>query len=307
MAVVDDYLDARVWRRNREPLDAVEGAGWEPTTSKAGRHKAGTRLAQIENVYDRAIEDALKSVDYEIGDPLGVDIDLPEIYGLIDTANDFAEEGILPRGISVPTSLAWSNAVPSMGGSPSSPWEAPDPANDREWALQAFRRARRLYSTAMQTALDSGNRSEYLALEERYLETYYFEIAHPDLHPRSCHTSCAGGLHPERAATLLNVLQARLIDRMTNGASAADVAEALIDLADLYPNKAALGKYQRSSLRRSRQSAWRSCRTTRSLSIRPASTEATSTSPSRSDATAIPTTSRSSTRRPVRRVRSKSA
>lgn len=244
MDAVGNYLETGIWRRGREPLDAAEGSGWEPSTSKAGRHKAGTRLGQIANLYDEAIEDALTIDDYALGEPLGVDVGLDEIYALIDVGNDFAEEGILPRGITVPTSLSWSNAVPPSGSSGASRWEPAAPASDREWALQSFRRARRLLSAAMQTALSQGSQAEYLALEELFVDAYYFEIANPDLHPPSCYVTCSRGRHPERAATLLNLLQARVVERLHRGASAADVASAMLELGDLYPNKSALDKYR---------------------------------------------------------------
>ena len=231
MDIVDAYLEDGNWRRPRELLSAAEGSGWEPSTSKAGRHLAPAKLGRIRNSYDAAIEEALTSDDYELGDPLGLDAELADTYYLIDTVNDFLEEGRLPR-----------RRPPE--------WDVLRPENDREWALQTLRRARRLYSSGMQAALKERNYAEYLGLEEQVLETYYFEMAHPELHPsyqyrgKPRRRSLKGIIY----VTGASVLEAKVVDRLAQGAPAVDVALALIELADWHllfsQNGTALGRYQ---------------------------------------------------------------
>jgi len=231
MDAVNDYLEEGIWPRTREPLQAAEGSGWEPSTPKVGRHRAGPRLAAIRNSYDAAIHEALTNDDYEIGDSLGPQAELGATYYLIDTVNDFVEVGYLPRL-----------------GNAAGEWQLEIPENDREWALSALRRARRLYSTAMQAAYRDGSygSGEYLGLEEQLLESYYFEMAHPELHSPRMHRKDLKGMIYLTGAS---VLQAKVINRLQS-ASAVDVAMALIELADLHllfsRNGTALETYQQA-------------------------------------------------------------
>lgn len=231
MAAARAYLEHGAWLGSREPLRASEGSGWEPSTSKVGRDKAPPRLGEVRNDYEAAIERVLHNDDYEIGDPLELDTGLDETYVLIDTVNDFVEVGYLPR--------------------PRPPeWESEPPESDREWALAALRRARRLYSTAMQQAFSQENYAEYQALERQLLGTYYFEMENPELHPSSVRDR-----KPRRRSledviylTGASVLEAGVVDRLSRGAPPVEVARALVELGDWHLlfsfNRTALETYQ---------------------------------------------------------------
>jgi tetratricopeptide (TPR) repeat protein len=216
MNAVNDYLEAGVWSRSREKLPVVEGSGWEPTTFRAGRQRSVSKLGQIRARYDGAIEDALASDGNEFGDSLGPEEDLATTYIVIDTVSDFIEEGPLPRRIPGRQLV----------------WEPEDPINDRAFALQTFRRARRLYSAAMQAALKEGQYDEYLEYEEQLIETFYFELAHPEIHPTRVERRAPSSLGQIIYLPAINVLEAKVIHRLANGASAIDVATALVELGD---------------------------------------------------------------------------
>ena len=218
MDVVKAYLDDDIWPRAREQLQAIEGSGWEPNTPKTGRQRALTELAVIADRYDFAIEGSLAGDNFELGDSLDSRVEIAEIYELVDTANDFLEVGVLPRY--------------DRG---SLTWDQESPMADREFAVAALHRARRLYSAAMQAAYQQGSQSEYWALDEQFVETYYFEKANPEL---------SSDTYVQHAVVLESILRARVADRLTRGGSAVEVARALVELADAFTNLRALEQYQ---------------------------------------------------------------
>jgi hypothetical protein len=219
MEIVRAYIDERVWSRSRENLVATEGSGWQPSTPRAGREKAFTALESFANEFDAALEEALADESFEIGSALNLETDIPEVYELVDTANDFLEVGVLPR---------YEDRIPT--------WEPEEPRSGREFAEAALHRARRLYSLAMQSAYLQGNESEYWAYDAEFTDTHYFEQANPDLAP---------DLDEEtRLAPLEGALRARVADRMARGAPAVEVARALLELGDALANAPALEQYQ---------------------------------------------------------------
>jgi len=117
----------------------------------------------------------------------------------------------------------------------------------RSEALAALRLARRLYSDAMYSALaqPAANLDALLTLEQKIIDTFYFEAAHPDLHPRARpgYTNVPGTYGPGAAA-----LQAKVANRARFGASDAATAQALIELGDWQllhsANGAALERYR---------------------------------------------------------------
>lgn len=214
------YLEDDVWPRARRPLLATEGSGWEPSTPKTGRQRALTQLAVIADRYDAAIEAALASDAAAFGDSL--DTEVAEIYELVDKANDFLEVGPLPR---------MERDGPT--------WEAEPPVGDREFAAAALYRARRLYSAAMQAAYRQGSQSEYWALDEQLVETYFFEQANPELAPDIL-------VDYRVPSPLESVLRARVADRLARGATAFEVARSLVELADAMGNRESLDRYQQA-------------------------------------------------------------
>jgi len=182
---------------------------------------AAPRLGEILNSYDAAIEGALADNDYVIPASLGSEAALAETSRLIETTNDFVEQG--------------------------NSWEWELPWNDRGWALAALRRARRLYGAAAEAArrssIGSDEAGEYWAIQEQLIETYSLERDNPELYSDNIR-------HPDDMIYLTGaaVLETKVIDKLIHEASALDVATALVELADwhlLYSlNEMALEKYQ---------------------------------------------------------------
>src|SRR5690606_26765949 len=116
------------------------------------------------NRLDTAILELLENGSYEIGDTLDAREVLGDTYSLIDVVNDHNEAGqrLIVDGLQIFTVEL-----------------------ERDLALSAFRRARRLYSFALQAMLESGahGTGEYLATEQKLLHTYYFELKHTELYP----------------------------------------------------------------------------------------------------------------------------
>lgn len=222
MSAVRTYLDTDVWPRARQPLRAIEGSGWEPSTALTGRQRALTQLAVIADDYDAAIEDALDDDDYSLGDALGTDEEIAGVYDLVDIANDFLAVGPLPRN---------DRNGPT--------WEPEPPSGDREFAIAALQRARRLYSTAMQAAFAQGSEAEYRGLDEQLVETYYFEAANPVL-------GSDVRVDNRVPSPLESILRTRVADRMTRGAPVAEVARAMLELGDALGNRDALEQYQQA-------------------------------------------------------------
>jgi tetratricopeptide (TPR) repeat protein len=220
MNAVTAYLEQDVWPRARQSLQAIEGSGWQPSTPATGRQRALTELAVIADRYDVAIEEALADDDYELGTALDTEVEITEIYALVDIANDFVEVGPLPRN---------DRNGPT--------WDPEPPRGDRDLAIAALNRARRLYSAAMQAAFRQGSEAEYGGLDEQLVETYYFEAANPEL---------GSDVHVDHMvpSPLESVLRARVADRMTRGAPAVEVASAMLELGDALENREALERYQ---------------------------------------------------------------
>ncbi|HUF71590.1 MAG TPA: hypothetical protein VMR74_01695 [Gammaproteobacteria bacterium] len=220
MRAVRTYLEEDVWPRERRPVQAIEGSGWEPSTPNTGRQRALTELAVIARRYDAAIEEALADDAYELGDALDTDVKIVAIYELVDVANDFVEVGRLPRrDRNGPT------------------WEPEPPSGDRDFAAAALHRARRLYSAAMQSAFRQGSEAESWGLGEQLVETYYFEAANPEL---------KSDVYVDHTvpSPLESVLRARVAEQMTRGAPAVGVARAMLELGDALGNREALQRYQ---------------------------------------------------------------
>ena len=230
MDLVKTYLEDGVWPGTRDPVREVQGSGWKPSTPKTLRNTSSARLAQTRSRYDRAIQRALADDD-QLEALAALKTGLAETYRLIDIVNDFVEEGPLPRGF------------PPK-------WDPEPPNNAREFALAAFRRARRLYSAAMQAARADGHTDpgEYLALERRLIETYYFEAAHPELHPHEHVRAQRSDIKDDVFVSGVAVLQAKVIDNLTRHAAPMVVATALVELGDwrlmFANNGTALENYQ---------------------------------------------------------------
>jgi hypothetical protein len=240
MAAVKRYVEDGVWSRSREPLNAFKGSGWEPNTPEVGRHLAAGKLAEMRNRFDGGIEAALESDEYEIGDALELGAKPDELYALIDSVNDCAEEGRNPPGVPFACMPEVKRMTPML------------PLTDKELALAALRRARRLGSAAVQATLAAGNGAtgEFRAVEEQLKGIYYFEMAHAELYPSYVYKR-----DPRRRslgemiyATGAAVLEAAVVDRMSTTASPVDVATALVELGDWHllfsANRTALEKYQ---------------------------------------------------------------
>jgi hypothetical protein len=230
MNLVRTYLEHGIWPGTRDPVREVRGSGWKPSTPIAMRNTSTARLERIRSDYDETIHRALKRDD-ELENLPAIEAGLTETYRLIDTVNDFVEEGPLPRGF------------PPQ-------WDADPPSNDREFALAAFRRARRLYSAAMQAARANSpsEAGEHLALERQLIATYYFEAAHPELHPREHVRARRSDVKDKVFLSGVAALQAEVIDNLTRHASPTAVARALVELGDwrliFSDNGTALKNYQ---------------------------------------------------------------
>lgn len=222
MSAVRAYLDGFVWPRSRQPLQAIEGSGWEPSTPSTGRQRALTQLGVIASQYEAAIGEALDSDGYALGRALATDVEITDVYALVDTANDFLAVGPLPRN---------DRDGPT--------WEPEPPRSDRDFAIAALQRARRLYSAAMQTAFRQGSEAEYRGLEELLVHTYYFEAANPELESDF-------RVNRFLPTPLESLLRARVVDRMTRGAPPVEVARAMLELGDALGNREALEQYEQA-------------------------------------------------------------
>ena len=209
---VKAYLDVSVWPRARSSIQATMGSGWEAGTDRSGRQRAFTELEVLGNRYDSAIERALEAEGADSGDAFDQEAELTDVYELIDTANDFLEVGVLPR---------YDRGVLT--------WEPERPMSDREFAATALHRARRLYSAAMQAAYRQGNRSEYLTLEEQFVETYYFQLANPELDSESYERNTLFPVQQRYQTPLESVLRARVADRLIRDSSVVEVARAQVE------------------------------------------------------------------------------
>jgi hypothetical protein len=119
----------------------------------------------------------------------------------------------------------------------------------RSPALKALLAARRHYNEAIRIGNRNGNQSigESFALEDRLVDTVYFELVHPELRYYE------DGLHqaPQLVRSIgLKVLKAKVANSEAFQRSNVDVARALIELGDWYlifaDNGVALDQYQQA-------------------------------------------------------------
>jgi hypothetical protein len=176
------------------------------------------------------IRDVLTSEDYEPGDTLDARELLAETYSLIDVVNDHNEAGqvgIVEGGLIFDTREI-----------------------ERDMALSAFRRARRLYSDALQQMLESGdyNSGEFLALEQKLIDSYWFELEHTELYPPRSAAPLLASPRLLVYGTGTSSLEARVVHLISRGSSTVAIANALIALGDWHllfsENRLALELYQ---------------------------------------------------------------
>jgi tetratricopeptide (TPR) repeat protein len=235
---VTEYFAAGSWERSLERIDAAEGTGWDLQDIELLRNFVGKKPLKR---HDAAIREALTNGSYEIGDTLDAREELVETYAMIDAVNDYNEAGqrkIDEGGLVLETK-----------------------DRQRDLALSAFRRARRLYSSAMQTLLEFGDygSGEYLAIEQKMIDTYYFELEHAQLYPdfslRPQASVGVGGrndrqgkLKPVVYGTGTSVLEAKVVNLLSHGASAVEIARALMRVGDWHllfsANRRALEMYR---------------------------------------------------------------
>ena len=210
MDAVKEYVETGAWERSLERIHAP-GSGWDLENPEFLRSFFGQKSM---NRLDDAIRDVLTSGDYEIGDALDAREVLEETYSLIDVINDHNEagqQGIVQKGL------------------------IPDTRElERDMALSAFRRARRLYSDALQGMLESGSYSsgDLLAIEQKLLDSYWFELEHTELYPpRSADPRLA---NPRLLVygTGTSTLEARVVHLMSRGSAAVEIANALMAVGD---------------------------------------------------------------------------
>jgi tetratricopeptide (TPR) repeat protein len=202
------YLETGAWERSLERIDAP-GAGWDLEHPEFLRTFSGQKSL---NRLDGAIRDLLASGDYEIGDTLDVREVLEETYALIDVINDHNEAGqqrVLEGGLILDIAEI-----------------------ERDLALSAFRRARRLYGDALQRMLESGGYSsgDFVAIEQKLIDSYWFELEHTDLYP----PRSAAPRNPRLLVygTGTSTLEARVVHLMSLGSSAVEIANALMAVGD---------------------------------------------------------------------------
>ena len=225
MDAVTDYFADGGWKRSLERVNAA-GSGWDLENIEGLRTFSGKKSL---NRLDGAIRDVLTGGTYEIGDVLDPRAVLEETYALVAVINDFNE--------------ASQRKVAEQG----LVFESDD--RQRDLALSAFRRARRLYSAALQRMLDSGDygSGEYLATEQKMIDTYYFELEHTELYPEF---SSIGSANPRTLVygTGTSVLEARVVNLISRGVPAVEIANALMEVGDWHllfsANGRALEMYQ---------------------------------------------------------------
>lgn len=103
----------------------------------------------------------------------------------------------------------------------------------------------------MQTILESGDygSGEYLAIEQKMIDTYYFELEHAELYPDFAERRDRRAiLELAVYGTGTSVLEARVVNRLSQGASAVEIARALLAVGDWHllfsANGRALEMYQ---------------------------------------------------------------
>jgi len=216
MDAVTQFLTAGRWDRSLERIHSMEGSGWDLENIEFLRYFSGKKpLKRL----DGAIRETLTNGTYEIGDTLDARDALIETYAMIDVVNDHNEAGQSRRdegGV-----IFESNYL------------------QRDLALSAFRRARRLYSSALQTMLESGAQGsgEYLAVEGRMIETYHFELQNAELYPTTARRRMGAAwaqeqLRPVVYGTGTSVLEARVVNLLSHRASAVEIAAALMAVGD---------------------------------------------------------------------------
>lgn len=228
MDAVRTYFEAGRWERSLERIEDAPGTGWDLQNIEFLRFSGKMPLKR----HDTTIRELLTNGSYEIGDTLDARRELIETYAMIDAINDHNEAGqrrVAPVGFR---------------------FEPRDV--QRDLALSAFRRARRLYRSAMQTLLESGDygSGEYLAIEQKMIDTYYFELEHAELYPDlSTHRQDPRAiLKPVVYGTGTSALEARVVNRLSRGTSAVEIARALMAVGDWHllfsANGRALDMYQ---------------------------------------------------------------
>ena len=197
-------------------------------------------LKQAQGKYDEAFEhrEYLRGlVRRNDNDPHVVGV----LSGLASSEMDAARQSL---GVPAPPQLIIRLGLPE-----------PAPPRPRTPSLDALYAARSDYGAALAAAvrLGAGDVEDRFALEERLIDTVYFEFAHPEVYgPQSLYTRMNGGvLIPQRLSeTGLEVLQARVRHSERLGRQPIDVARAMLELGDWYLVYAqfswALDEYQRA-------------------------------------------------------------
>jgi hypothetical protein len=209
MDAAKEYVATGTWDRSLERLYAP-GSGWDLEHPEFLRGFSGQKSL---NRLDGLIRDVLTSDDYEIGDALDARELLRETYSLIDVINDHNEAG--------QTGLVENVLIPDTR------------ALQRDMALSAFRRARRLYSDALQRMLGSGDYSaDSLAIEQTLIDSYWFELEHTELYPSRTANSRLANPRLVIYGTGTSALEAHVVFLISRGASAIEIANALMAVGD---------------------------------------------------------------------------
>lgn len=228
MDAVTEYFAAGGWERALERVDSP--SEWDLEHIEILRN---SRHKKPLNRLDLAIREMLTNGGYTVGETLDAREVLRETYGMIDAVNDHneAKQRLITR-----------------------PALTFDDEPQRDLALSAFRRARRLYSSALQTMLESAayGSGEYLAIEQKMIDTYYFELEHVALYPDvSTYLPSNGRRQKLKRAvygTGTSALEAKVVNLMSHGASAVEIANALMAVGDWHllfsANQRALEMYQ---------------------------------------------------------------
>ena len=230
MDAVTEYFTAGGWKRSLERIDAAHG--WD--LQNIDFLRSSTTKKPL-NRLDALVQEVLTNGSYEIGDTLDSRAVLMDTYAMIDVINDHNEAG---QRSDTAGSLIFDVEE-----------------RQRDLALSAFRRARRLYSSALQTVLDSEGygSGEYLATEQRMIDTYYFELEHEELYPRPAGLRSRSDGRQGRLKRVVygsgtSVLEAKVVNLLSYGASAVEIAKALMEVGDWHlifsANRRALEMYQ---------------------------------------------------------------
>jgi tetratricopeptide (TPR) repeat protein len=210
MDAAKEYIATGIWERSLERIYAP-GSGWDLEHPEFLRTFSGQKSM---NRLDGAIRDVLTNGDYEIGDTLDAREVLEETYSLIDVINDHNEAGqqrVVEGGLILDTREL-----------------------QRDMALSAFRRARRLYSDALQRMLESGGYSsgDLLAIEQKLIDSYWFELEHTELYPPRSADRRRANPRTLVYGTGTSTLEARVVHLMSRGSSAVEIANALMAVGD---------------------------------------------------------------------------